>query len=63
MEDISSFVNNQLLSLHIFMHQNLTNAIHAHAIRASFKQVPVGWNERMRCVGIKRFKEQNGIEA
>lgn len=63
LEEIPSFVNNQLLSLHNFMHYDLANAIRAHAIRVSLKQVPVGWNERMRCAGTKRFREQNGIDA
>ncbi len=63
LEEIPSFVNSQLLSLHNFMHHDLVNAIRAHAMSASLKQVPVGWNERMRCVGTGRFRERNGIEA
>ena len=62
MESIPSFVNGQLLSLHNFMHSDLALAIGAHANSASLKQVTVGWNERMRCVGSKRFREANGIE-
>lgn len=63
LEEIPSFVNSQLLSLHNFMHCDLAEAIRAHATRVSLKQVPVGWNERMRCVGTKRFRERNGIDA
>lgn len=63
LEEIPSFVNGQLLSVHNFMHCDLAEAIRSHATRAGLKQVQVGWNERMRCVGTKRFREQNGIEA
>jgi hypothetical protein len=62
-ESIPLFVNGQLLSLHNFMHSDLSFAIGIHANRANLKQMPVGWNERMRCVGTKRFREENGIEA
>lgn len=63
LEPIPSFINEQLLSLHHFMHRDLAAAIRAHADRSNLKQIPVGVNERMRCIGIMRFKELNGIEA
>jgi len=63
MEEILGFVNSQLLSLHNFMHRDLSEAISVYAKRAGLKQVPMGGNERMRCIGTKRFREQNGIEA
>lgn len=62
-EPIPSFINGQLLSLHNFMHRDLAIAVRAHAVRANLKQVPVGGNARMRCIGTMRFKEENGIES
>lgn len=63
LEPIPSFINGQFLSLHNFMHRDLAAAIRAYAVSANLKQVPVGWNERMRCIGTMRFNEENGIEA
>lgn len=60
LESVES-LNAQLLALHHFMHRDLAAAIHAHASRAGLRQVPVGTNERMRCIGIRRFRETNGI--
>ena len=61
LEPIPDFVNGQLLALHSFMHTDLALAIRAHDVRSNFKLVPVGWNERMRCIGTRRFKAQNGL--
>ena len=63
LEPIPSFINDQLLSLHYFMHRDLAAAIRAHAARSNLKRTPVGWNERMRCIGTMRFREANGIEV
>ena len=62
LEPIPEFVNSQLLSLHSFMHNDLADAIRVYASRVNLKQVSVGMDGRMQCVGIKRFKEQNSID-
>jgi hypothetical protein len=63
LEPLPSFFNGQLLALHTFMHHDLAGAIRAHASRLSLRQIPVGSNERMTCMGIKRFKEANRVAA
>lgn len=61
LEPIPNFVNDQLLSLHKFMHADLALSIRAHAIRSNFKLIAVGSNERMQCIGTRTFKTQNGV--
>lgn len=63
LEPIPIFVGGQLLLLHNFMHKDLAAAIRAHAVKANLKLVPVGWNERMRCIGTMRFKYESGIKV
>ncbi|WP_309374855.1 hypothetical protein [Rhodoferax sp.] len=63
LEPIPGFVNGQLLALHNFMHTDLAPAIRAYAVRSNFKLMTVGWNERIRCIGTRTFKTQNGVVA
>ena len=59
LQPIQSFVNEQMLSLHDFMHVHLTAAVRSHATRLSLKQIPVGWDRKMICVGIQTFRRAN----
>lgn len=63
LEPITSFVNGQLLALHQFMHIDLASAVRAHALRFQLNSVQVGWDRRITCIGIFRFRYVNTIEA
>lgn len=63
LEPIATFVNCQMLALHHFMHTDLAAAVRAHASKHSLKSVQVGWNRRITCIGIHRFRQANAIEA
>ena len=63
LEPIHAFVNGQVLALHNFMHSELALAVRKHALRRGLKQVAVGMNESMYCIGTRRFREVNGVAA
>ena len=63
LEPVSEFVNTQMLSLHRFMHEELALAIVEYSTRVGLKRQQVGWNHRIRCLGIERFRTINAIAA
>lgn len=63
LEPVATFVNGQMLSLHGFMHTDLAEAVRSHAARTNLKSVQAGWNHRITCIGIQRFRSINAIAA
>lgn len=63
LEPIADFVNDQMLALHEFMHTDLAAAVRAHASRFNLKSIQVGWDRRITCIGIHRFRHINAIGA
>ncbi len=63
LEPVGEFVNDQMLALHQFMHIELAGAIEAYADRSGFKRVKIGWDQRITCLGIRRFRKVNAISA
>jgi len=63
LEPVAEFVNSQMLALHRFMHVALASAIQAHAARVGLKTVQTGWNHRITCNGIQRFRQINALVA
>jgi hypothetical protein len=60
---IDEFVNSQMLALHRFMHEELAAAVTSYASRVGLKSIQAGWNHRISCIGIQRFRSINAIEA
>ena len=60
---INEFVNSQMFALHQFMHEELAAAITSYATRVGLKSVQAGWNHRISCIGIQRFRSVNAITA
>jgi len=58
---VAEFVDSQMMALHKFMQVELAEAVNAHAARAGLRTVSAGWNHRMQCLGISRFKLRNAI--
>ena len=58
---VYDFVNDQILSLHKFMHTDLASAFKEYIDRSNLKYQEVGSNPRMGCLGIELFKQVNGI--
>lgn len=59
LEPVAEFVNGQMLALHTFMHITLASSIQTYASRVKLKSVQVGWNHRIACIGIQRFRQLN----
>lgn len=60
---LADFVDDQMKALHKFMHAELAAAVGAHAKRVGLRMLAAGWNHRIRCIGVFRFRLRNGIEA
>ena len=63
LQPVVEFVNGQMLALHQFMHDDLAYAIKAHAARLCLKSVQVGFGQRITCLGINRFRQNNALVA
>ena len=63
LQSVMEFVNGQMLALHHFMQESLTAAVIAHANRFGLKYVQVGWDHRITCPGIQRFRQANELVA
>lgn len=61
-QPVITFVNEQMLLLHRFMHESLAVAVKDQATRSGLKMVQVGWDQRMSCPGVQRFRESNKTE-
>lgn len=61
LQSVVEFVNGQMLALHLFMHDSLASAVKAHAMRLCLKSLQVGWGNRITCLGINRFRQNNAL--
>lgn len=59
LEPVAEFVNEQMIALHHFMHEHLAVAVKEHAAHNELKSVPVGWGQRISCLGIESFRQAN----
>lgn len=60
---VMDFVNGQMVALYRFMHEDLAEAIVAHARRVGMRYQEIGSDTRMTCIGISLFKRVNEIIA
>ena len=60
LEPVAGFVIDHLRLLHEFMHAQLAPAVRAYAVRVGLKHEQLAPEERLSCLGVRRFRAEVG---
>lgn len=64
LEPVEDFINDQMLSLHIFLNSHLTDSITEICKEFGYKHAEENesfWNPTMTCIGLESFRKRNSI--